>query len=89
MRQSLIVSNVMCEGCAGTITRAVSALPGVSGVTVDIPTGTVSFEAGTDRTAEVAGTLGPLGYPQKQAGDDLAALVAKAKGYAGGAPGTR
>jgi copper chaperone len=86
MRQSLNVKNVMCDGCAGTIAKTLSAMDGIGEVAVDIPTGTVAFEAATDRRVEVAGKLAAIGYPERASGDDLAAMVAKAKSWAGNAP---
>jgi copper chaperone len=45
MEKSIIkVDGMSCEHCVKAITKAVSVLPGISGVTVDLEAGTVTVE---------------------------------------------
>jgi copper chaperone CopZ len=41
----IIVKGMSCSHCAQALTKALTALPGVSGVTVDLATGKVAFTA--------------------------------------------
>ena len=86
MKHTLEVANVMCGGCADKIKRELGTVDGVSDVQVDVPTGTVSFDATTADTAPIAGRLAALGYPRKDAAPaaagGLASLVAKARSFA-------
>lgn len=45
------VSGMSCEHCSSAVTRALSALDGVSGVIVDLQSGDVTYEA--DGTADM------------------------------------
>lgn len=45
MEKSIIkVDGMSCDHCVKAITKAVSALPGIGSVTVDLDTGTVTVE---------------------------------------------
>lgn len=61
---TLQVDNIKCGGCAGHITRKIEAIEGVTDLSIDIPTGTVSFGA-ADQSVEdkVISELKRLGYP--------------------------
>jgi copper chaperone len=39
------VKGMSCAHCAAAVTKALSSLPGVSGVKVDLATGTVSYQS--------------------------------------------
>ncbi len=39
------VDGMTCAHCVGAVTREVSALPGVTGVRIDLPSGAVSVES--------------------------------------------
>lgn len=39
------VTGMSCEHCSSAVTRALSALDGISGVRVDLPSGEVTYEA--------------------------------------------
>lgn len=57
----LEVRGMSCGHCVAAITSAVSALPGVAGVDVDLGGGTVRV-AGTPDAAEVATAIEDAGY---------------------------
>jgi copper chaperone len=46
MEKSVLkVEGMSCDHCVKAVTKAVTALPGIGGVTVDLKTGTVTVEA--------------------------------------------
>jgi copper chaperone CopZ len=57
----LEVRGMNCGHCVSAITSAVSALPGVAGVDVDLGGGTVSV-AGTPDAVQVAAAIEDAGY---------------------------
>ncbi len=57
----LAVAGMTCEHCVNAITRAVSALPGVSGVAVDLAGGRVRVDGATD-PAQVQTAIEDEGY---------------------------
>lgn len=46
------VKGMSCGHCSAAVIRALSGLPGVSGVQVDLLTGRVTFESGTPISRE-------------------------------------
>lgn len=79
MKNSIIVQNLKCGGCAHTITTKVEALPHVSNVTVNIETSTVSFITATsDDALMVKSKLKALGYPSI---DEANNTFSKAKSF--------
>lgn len=65
MKNSVIIENLKCEGCASSIRKALSALPGVSEVEVDFETNEVRVEApGEDIRPAMVKALDALGYPE-------------------------
>ena len=44
MKTSIIVQNLRCGGCANTINKALSSLPNVQDVSVDVSNAMVSFQ---------------------------------------------
>lgn len=61
---TLTAPDIVCNGCANAIQKALGALPGVADVAVDIDTKAVSVthDAATDRAAIVA-ALDDAGFP--------------------------
>lgn len=85
MKSTITVQNIKCGGCANTITSKLSELNEITNVSVDVTSGTVSFESGS-----IAGTQGlkdklkALGYPTL---DDKNSLGDKAKSFVSCATG--
>jgi len=52
MKQEYVVSGMTCQGCAGTVRKAVASIAGVQSVEVDLPSGKVAFETGGPVTLE-------------------------------------
>jgi copper chaperone len=61
MSMVLEVSGMTCGHCVSAITSAVSALPGVTGVDVDLDAGSVRVE-GTPDAAAVTAAIEDAGY---------------------------
>ena len=76
--EKIIVDNLKCGGCQNTILKKVSAIKGVSNVTVDTDTSEVSFEREDSiNVEEVLEVLAKLGYPKEGTTNTLQ----KAKSY--------
>jgi copper chaperone len=66
IEQTIVTApDISCAHCATAITSAVSAIPGVDVVEVDIPGKrvTISHQPGTVDLAEVARVMDDEGYP--------------------------
>jgi copper chaperone len=81
------VDNLKCEGCATTITKALSSMAGVSNVVVDADGNTVAFTAEESLRGKIAAKLKSLGYPEKGSIHGLEAGMATAKSYVSCAAG--
>ncbi|PCE66228.1 heavy-metal-associated domain-containing protein [Sediminicola luteus] len=85
MKQTIIVQNLKCGGCAKTITKKISALEGVSEVVVTPETSEIAFVATSETEVQnVKTNLLNLGYP---AVDEANSLVSKAKSFVSCATG--
>lgn len=62
---TLTAPKIKCEGCAQTITQALSPVPGVEGVQVDIERKkvTVTYEPGMISVDQIKTKLGEVGFP--------------------------
>lgn len=78
MKHSVVIQNLKCGGCANTVTKELSALDGVSHVSVDEETSEVHFDASEEKLNEVTERLSQLGYP---AADDANNIMKKATSY--------
>lgn len=65
MKTILKVQNIKCQGCVNTIESNISALNGVTGVTVNRETSevTILYAGDEDRKEEFAQVLKSIGYP--------------------------
>lgn len=61
----LTAPKIKCEGCAQTITQALTPLPGVQGVQVDIERKkvTVTYEPAAVSVSRIKTKLGEAGFP--------------------------
>lgn len=79
MKESVIVQNLKCGGCATTITNKVSEIEGVSNVHVDVDTAALTFEINKEEDMKlVIDRLSEIGYPIE--GDENS-LMQKAKSF--------
>lgn len=79
MTTTLYIQNLKCHGCANTIVTQLSKLDGISDVTVNNDTNSVSFNYNSDielKTAEKK--LSDLGYPKE---GETNSLPKKAKSF--------
>jgi copper chaperone len=51
------VKGMSCAHCAAAVTKALESLPGVSGVKVDLATGTVSYQSAAPVAPEELGRV--------------------------------
>ena len=65
IKENILVANLKCSGCANTIKRNISEMPGVLYVEVDADTDTVSvsYEDSLQRDS-ITKKLSSLGYPE-------------------------
>ena len=75
------IENLKCGGCANSIVKGLTQLPGVSHVEVDHDHNLVKFEAPEDMRAPVAEKLRSMGYPEKGSVEGISAGLANAKSF--------
>jgi copper chaperone len=81
MAWTVTVENIKCGGCANSIRKALTAIPGVTDVNVDIERGDILVEADEAARAAVTKRLLELGYPESGAVSGLGSAAAKAKSF--------
>ena len=81
MNIEIEVENIKCGGCAGTITRKLENMQGVSHVAVDIENGRVTIEGDASRREQYADTLAAIGYPEVGTVQGLGSASARAKSF--------
>lgn len=62
--EKIIIANLKCSGCATTITKEISALNGVSKVSVDPSNDSVDVTYENIDRKQIIGKLHNLGYPE-------------------------
>ena len=65
--ETFSVANVKCDGCVNNIRTQLGALPGVTRVDVDIPSGRVDVQGEGLARAALSSKLKAIGYPEKGA----------------------
>ena len=81
MSWTVTVENIKCGGCANSIRKALTAIPGVTDVDVDIEKGDIRVNAEDEMRAAVTKRLLALGYPESGAVSGLGSAAAKAKSF--------
>lgn len=81
MQHRLNVDNIKCGGCAHSIVSKLSALEGVSDVSVEIEQGQVVFSSKNELIDQVKLHLKNMGYPEAGSVEGLGAAGAKAKSF--------
>lgn len=81
-RTKLIVENIKCDGCARTISKALTEI-GYKNITVHPEESLVELDSPqkSNAIAEAINKLRELGYPLIETEDGLAAVALKAKSY--------
>ncbi len=78
MKNLVFIENLKCGGCAASIRKGLSTLPGVSNVEVDLEQHAVSYETAEEGSRhDIIQKLNALGYPE--AGDN--SLLKKGKSF--------
>jgi len=66
MEMRVTAENIKCAGCVAAITEALGKLPGISSVSVDIPTGNIDISGETIDETKIKTLLAETGYPARQ-----------------------
>ena len=77
----LIVDNIKCGGCAGTITKKLEAVFQTQDIEIDIEQGVVNINVEDDKRDKVAKVLLELGYPETDSVHGFDSAKAKAKSF--------
>ena len=75
------IDNLKCGGCEATILKGVKSIEGVSSVSVNHDTHTVSVDAPEGLRAKIVEKLLFMGYPEKGTVSGLSAGLANAQSY--------
>jgi copper chaperone len=79
MKTTVIIQNLKCAGCMGTITKSLSTIPDVVDLHIELEDSAVSYTyASEDTLALVQNKLAHLGYPID---GDKNTISSKAKSY--------
>ena len=64
MKESIVVRNLKCGGCAKTIQSRLSAIEGILNINVEVESSTITFECEDDQILPlVKSKLKAIGYP--------------------------
>lgn len=78
MKETVIIQNLKCGGCATTIRNELNKLDGISETTVNEETSEVSFISEKEDNSELLNRLDQLGYPPENTENSV---VKKAMSY--------
>ena len=84
----ITVDNIKCGGCAGSITKKLTAVFGTDKINVDIEQGTINIDLDDSKKNELIGVLLDLGYPETDSVHGFDSAKAKAKSFVSCAIGT-
>lgn len=77
----ITVENIKCGGCAGSITKKLSADFATDKIEVDIEQGIINIDIDESRRDELAQALLDLGYPETDSVQGFDSAKAKAKSF--------
>ena len=77
----LVVDNIKCGGCAGTITKKLEVVFQTQDIEIDIENGIVNINVEDGKRDEVAKVLLELGYPETDSVHGFDSAKAKAKSF--------
>ena len=84
----ITVDNIKCGGCAGSITKKLTAVFGTDKINVDIEQGSINIDLDDSKKNELTKVLLDLGYPETDSVHGLSSAKAKAKSFVSCAIGT-
>lgn len=72
LKETIVVDNLKCHGCANTIKKSLSGMEGVEDVQVDVETSeiNIAFEGQVSRV-DFLEKLAGLGYPEQGTGNTM------------------
>ena len=77
----IAVENIKCGGCAGTITKKLSAAFETNNIDVNIEQGVITIDLDGSKKEELVKVLLDLGYPEIDSVHGLNSAKAKAKSF--------
>lgn len=77
----ITVDNIKCGGCAGSITKKLSAIFNTDEIDVNIEQGIVTIDLDDSKKEELAQVLLDLGYPETDSVHGFDSAKAKAKSF--------
>jgi copper chaperone CopZ len=77
----IVVENIKCDGCAGTITKKLSEVFNTDNIQVDLDTGRVSIDTDENQKDLLVEVLKGLGYPQVDSVSGFNSTKAKARSF--------
>lgn len=81
MKIEIVVENIKCGGCAGSITKKLMSNARVESVDVDVERGIVTIEATENAANDFSAALLKMGYPESGTAEGIVAAKAKAKSF--------
>ncbi len=78
----ILIDNLKCSGCEGTITKSLKKIEGVSSINIDAKNDTIEVKHNATVARErLVEQLKHLGYPEHNSVSGVEALVTQAKSY--------
>lgn len=77
----ITVDNIKCGGCAGSITKKLTAVFDTDKINIDIEQGIVTIDLDASKKSELAKVLLDLGYPETDSIHGFDSAKAKAKSF--------
>jgi len=77
----IIVDNIKCGGCAGSITKKLTSIFDTDKIDVNIEQGVISIDLDDSKKDELAKVLLDLGYPEIDSVEGFDSAKAKAKSF--------
>jgi copper chaperone len=77
----IIVDNIKCAGCAGTITKKLTTTFDTENIDINIEQGIINLDVDDAKKAEVVKILLNLGYPEIDSVHGFNSAKAKAKSF--------
>ncbi|BBB23018.1 conserved hypothetical protein [Abyssogena phaseoliformis symbiont OG214] len=77
----IIVDNIKCGGCAGTITKKLTSTFDTENIDIDIEQGIIDLDVDDAKKAEIIKVLLNLGYPEIDSVHGFNSAKAKAKSF--------
>ena len=78
---NIIVENIKCGGCSGSITKKLTTAFDTENIEVNIEQGTITIDIDDTRRDEVTKVLLSLGYPETDSVEGFDSAKAKAKSF--------